>query len=186
MKLHGSYTSPYVRHCRIALMHSGLTWEFVETDYYASAEGSPTKRVPFLADNGSIFTDSTSILSYIAEKSGGRFLHDSNDVELYCMANTVLDAARDLFLLEREDITPSGSEYLTRQSDRIQTGLDELGELISSSQSSEMTGGRLRLACFLDWALFRNRITLDSSSALKAFLDESQSYPHFKETAPAE
>ena len=33
MKLFGSYTSPYVRHCRIVLAQNGQDCEFVETDY---------------------------------------------------------------------------------------------------------------------------------------------------------
>ena len=51
MKLFGSFTSPYVRHCRIALMQSGLDWEMAELDIHTSNDpGTPTLRVPFLED----------------------------------------------------------------------------------------------------------------------------------------
>ena len=62
MELFGSFTSPYVRHCRVVLAHTGLDCEFVETDYDQSAARSPTRRVPFLRDGDRMLTDSASIL----------------------------------------------------------------------------------------------------------------------------
>jgi len=43
LELYGSYTSPFVRHCRIALLESGLAFTFVETDQVSSAKLSPTQ-----------------------------------------------------------------------------------------------------------------------------------------------
>ena len=50
MELFGSYTSPYVRHCRIAFKETGLAYSFTETDHDMSAKLSPAK-VPFLHHN---------------------------------------------------------------------------------------------------------------------------------------
>ena len=55
MKLYGSFTSPFARHCRIVLLETGQACDFVETDYAASAAASPAKKVPFLQD-GDIVT----------------------------------------------------------------------------------------------------------------------------------
>lgn len=73
MQLFGSYTSPFVRHCRIALIETGLDCEFVETDYAESARRSPTKKVPYLQDKDVMLFDSCSILKYLREKAGGTF-----------------------------------------------------------------------------------------------------------------
>ena len=62
MKLYGSYTSPYVRHCRIVIEQLGLACDFVEADYTLSAKKSPSMKVPFLQDGDLQLTDSTSIL----------------------------------------------------------------------------------------------------------------------------
>ena len=38
MELFGSYTSPYVRHCRIALLETDTKFSLTETDYDTSAK----------------------------------------------------------------------------------------------------------------------------------------------------
>ena len=49
MKIYGNSPSPFVRHCRIALIESGLDFEFlIDTDYQLSRQRSPTQRIPFL------------------------------------------------------------------------------------------------------------------------------------------
>lgn len=52
MKLFGSYTSPFVRHCRIVLALNEQKFELVPTDYAQSAQNSPAKRVPYFTHNG--------------------------------------------------------------------------------------------------------------------------------------
>lgn len=47
MELFGSYTSPFVRHCRIALLETKTKFSFTETDFETSAKLSPAKRFPF-------------------------------------------------------------------------------------------------------------------------------------------
>jgi glutathione S-transferase len=105
MKLHGSFTSPYVRHCRIALMESGLNWSFVETDHDNSARLSPSKKIPFLTDGDMLLSDSSSILMYIREKAGQPFISDALDFDLFCLINTLLDAAINRFYLAKDGIT---------------------------------------------------------------------------------
>ncbi|RZA06776.1 MAG: hypothetical protein EOO68_04495 [Moraxellaceae bacterium] len=76
MKLYGSYTSPFVRHCRIAILETHGECEFIETDQAVSAAKSPTKRVPFFEDGEIFLTDSNAILKYLREKSGQIYLAD--------------------------------------------------------------------------------------------------------------
>ena len=91
MKLFGSYTSPYVRHCRIVLARNGQDCRFVETDYEQSAELSPARRVPFLYDDKLMLTDSASILRYLREKAGQPFFPDIRDYDLFLLVNTAMD-----------------------------------------------------------------------------------------------
>ena len=184
MKLYGSYTSPYVRHCRIVIDQLGLKCDFIEADYAMSAEKSPSMKVPILEDADLHLTDSTSILLHFYNKSGKPFISSSEDMDVYAMINTVLDTAINLFLLENDDLTPESSNYLTRQASRIEKGLDAL-ENSSILTADENNIGATRLICFLDWALFRNRISLDGRPKLQAFVDRMNTSAVIKKTAPA-
>ena len=124
----GSFTSPFVRHCRIALLEEQFEFELIETDGEASAAQSPTKRVPFLKDGDIQLTDSSSILKYAREKAGKTFLKDLQDYDQYCLVNTVLDSCVNLFLLERHGLSADANSYLQRQSQRIESGLTELNQ----------------------------------------------------------
>lgn len=126
MKLYGSFTSPFVRHCRIALLEANLACEFIETDAAASAVKSPTKKVPFFEDGAIALSDSSSILKYLREINGGTFCADAREYDQLCLVNTLMEAAINLFFLERDGITPTQSAYLTRHSARIESGLAEL------------------------------------------------------------
>lgn len=183
MQLFGSYTSPFVRHCRIALLETGLPCDFVETDYAASAVGSPAQRVPYLEDDHIQLHDSAAILKYLRSKAGQPFLDDAVDYDRFCLVNTALDTTVNVFLLERDGITPQQSAYLQRQSNRIASSLEALNGASLPAQAP-YSDADLRLACFLDWALFRNRFTLDAYPQLAAFLENANSYEHFRVTAP--
>jgi glutathione S-transferase len=194
MKLFGSYTSPFVRHCRIALLEGQaqgtLECEFVETDIVSSGKLSPTKKVPFLTDtnNGEEIelTDSASIVMYLREQSGQIFFNSATDFNLFCNVNTVLDAAVNLFFLELKDkILPAEGSYLERHNERVLSALQYFNEQPYSSQAP-FTDGELRLACFLDWGLFRKRINIDGLANLQALLKAARSYDVFAQTAPPE
>ena len=160
MKLYGSYTSPYVRQCRIVLAQTGMECELVETDHAQSAEQSPTCRVPFLRDVDAMLTDSASILRHLREQAGQRFFPAIEDFDFFLLVNTAMDSAVNLFLLERDGVTPASSAYLARQQRRVVQVLDELERRIDgvTDQSGD---GMIRLGCFLSWALFRQRIVLE-------------------------
>ena len=192
MKLYGSYTSPFVRHCRIALLEGQaqgtLECEFIETDIVSSGKLSPTKKVPFLTDSKDSkeieLTDSASILMYLREQSGQTFFNDATDFNLFCNVNTVLDASVNLFFLELKDnILPTEGSYLERHRERVLSALTYFNESKYSTQAP-FTDGELRLACFLDWGLFRNRISLEGLENLQALLNAAREYDVFSQTAP--
>ena len=93
MKLFGSTTSPYVRHCRVLLDHAKLEYELIPTDQTQSNQAVATKRVPFLQDGELQLTDSMSIIRYIREKADQAFCSSVIELDQFCLANTALDSA---------------------------------------------------------------------------------------------
>lgn len=184
MKLHGSYTSPFVRHCRVACAQEGIAFEFVEVDHAASAEQSPAAKMPYLTGiDGGLLSDSSSILKYIRERAGGRFLADLADFETFALANTVVDSMINVFLLETEGFGAEQIRYIGRQQKRIAGGLGALNDRIAGAGIAQ--DGALRCACMLDWALFRGRLAnLDNHANLKALLAAANAEPAFADTAP--
>ncbi len=183
MQLYGSYTSPYVRHCRVALAQSNLEYEFIETDYTMSASQSPTAKVPYLADGSLSLNDSSSILKYIREKSGESFLQDIRDYDNFAMATTVLDACINLFLIENDGFGPAEIAYLQRQKNRVDSGIKELNRRIDPAQGIN-SDGALRCACFVGWALFRKRIDISGLDNLIGLMEAANRVPAFASTAP--
>ena len=184
MKIYGSFTSPFVRHCRIALLESDLPCEFIETDAVQSAQISPTKKVPLLVDGDITLTDSSSILRYLREKSGAPFMPDILDFELFNMTNTVMDACVNIFFLEKFDnVTEEQSSYIGRQKARVLTGLEALNEAELSAQLP-LSDGLIRLACFLDWGIYRERIELKKLTNLTRLLDVARTDANFIKTVP--
>ncbi len=183
MKIHGSYTSPYVRHIRIVSAQIGIECEFVETDYEQSAVQSPTCRVPFLVDGELMLTDSTSILKYLREKAGQEFFTDVREFDLFLLVNTAMDSSVNLFLLEKDGVTPDTSAYLARQQRRVGQTLDELERRIEGMDQAG-DDAAIRLGCFLSWALFRQRLSLDDHPRLAEFQRKFESDPAIAATHP--
>ena len=183
MKLFGSYTSPFVRHCRVALKQSELKFEFIEADEAMRKAHSSTDKVPFFTDADLTLSDSSSILKYVREKSGAAFLADISDFENFTITNTLLDSAINLFLLENEGFGADRISYLGRQKSRVDNGLIALNERIDP-QLGTTSDSTLRCACFIDWGLFRNRFSIDGLSNLEHLLKISNQDKDFAETAP--
>lgn len=184
MKLYGSYTSPFVRHCRTVLLETGLPYEFVETAAGSSVNKSPTKKVPYLEDGDLKLSDSSSIVMHLRQKAGSPFLAEVADYDLYCLVNTLLDTGINVFLFERLDgLLPQNSKYLQRQVARLESGLAELERRPLPSEPP-LNDDAIRLACFLDWGLFRKRFTFDEYPKLTAFYELARSWEPFAKTAP--
>lgn len=186
MILYGSYTSPFVRQCRIAFLSANIDFEFVDTDYADSNEKSPAKKVPFLQDGDLTLTDSSSILLHIKQKSGQAGFVDVVDFDLFALTNTALDAEVNLFILSGSGITPENNDYMLRQRNRVNACLAELNTRISSAEivDHKYTDGQLRLACFLAWGVFRNRFSIEEFSGLNDFLSTINTWELFEATTP--
>ena len=184
MELFGSTTSPFVRHCRIALEQEQIEYTFTQADYKRSATESPMQKVPYLKDGELYLTDSSSILKYIREKSGDKhFCADIKEFEHFTMVNTLLDTAINIFLLERSGITADNVNYLQRQKQRLDTGLTALSQWVIPAQVIE-SDAHIRCACFIDWAIFRERLMFDDHPVLLALLEKAQAEALFQKTNP--
>lgn len=184
MKLFGSYTSPFVRHCRIVLALNEQKFELVPTDYAQSAQNSPAKRVPFFTHDDLKLHDSSSILRYLRNLAGQGFCDTIEDFDLYCLVNTAMDTTINLFLLERDDIKADDVGYLQRQYSRVVAILDELNQR-DWPEADPLNDAHLRLACFLSWAQFRERLDNQQWPKLQTFLASVNQQPWFANTHPA-
>nr|WP_010132001.1 glutathione S-transferase N-terminal domain-containing protein [Microbulbifer agarilyticus] len=184
MKLFGSFTSPFVRHCRIALMQSGLDWEMAELDIHTSKDpGTPTLRVPFLEDGALTLTDSTPIVKHVREKAGQEFITDVKDLDRYCLANTLLDSAINLFLLERSGLDLNENVYTRRQQKRVDLILHELNSAPIPAVGA-FGDADYRVAVGVAWGQFRNRFSIEGHSNLVRLLELAGEDAAFVATAP--
>jgi glutathione S-transferase len=183
MKLYGSYTSPFVRHCRIVLLETSIDCEFIETDQAASAVKSPTKRVPFLEDGDIFLTDSSAIIKYLREKSGSHFCSTTEELNKFCLVNSALDTVVNLFFIKRDGVDISGIPYLQRQAARIQSTLEELNNIKFSLQAP-YDDADLRLGCFMGWAKLRNQVDFSVYPQLEKFYQGILGYGAFERTMP--
>ena len=183
MELFGYINSPFVRHVCIALAETQLPYTFNTIDGDISAKLSPTKKVPFLKDGDLLLSDSTSILRYIRDQAGQPFLAKVQDLDAYCLINTLMDSTINLFLLERSGVSFEGVAYIERQQKRISEGLAHLNQL-AISQAQYDHDVVLRLQCFLAWAVFRNRFTLEGLNNLQTLLASCEHEATFIATHP--
>ncbi len=185
MQLFGSFTSPYVRHIRIVLARTGQECDFVETDYAASAEQSPAARVPFLHDGDRKLTDSLSILRLLRERAGQAFFPSLDEFDRFLLVDTTMDTAVNLFLLERDGLGPAQAPYLERQQSRVRQCLEALEQALEPDPPAPDTDFALRLGCFLSWALFRERLSLDQLPSLAMFQQRFEDDPLVAATHPS-
>ena len=143
--------------------------------------------MPFLYDDKLMLTDSASILRYLREKAAQAFFPDIRDYDLFLLVNTAMDSTVNLFLLERDGITPADCGYLVRQRGRVEDTLAYLDRHLGNQDAplDHASDGMLRLGCFLSWALFRKRISLDDHPALAEFQRRFESDPAIAATHPA-
>lgn len=183
-ELFGSYTSPFVRHCRIALLQSKLPWTFMETQFSEQTPLSPTMKVPYFRSAECTLTDSSSILRFVREQAKQTFLPEVAAYDLYCTTTTALDAGINIVLMERMDgLSVTTSSYLARQQARLDATLVVL-EARDLPTTFDLHDEYIRLACFLGWGIYRKRFDLVAYPQLQAFHRAAATHDAFAQTCP--
>lgn len=181
MQLHGTYTSPYVRHCRIVVAQENVNCGFVETTAGESGAYTATLRVPFLVDGDLQLNDSLSIIRHLRAQNDHKLFRDASDLDFFCTVNTALDTAVNIFQFERDGIITGA--YLDLQRDRLAGLFHELNEK-PSHFDGQWTDAWIRLACLLGWVRFRDRYDVSQHPSLECFLAGADRWSLFAETTP--
>lgn len=182
LKIFGSTTSPFVRHCRIAALQEGHEFELVIADYATSAKENPTSKVPYMQDGDTFLTDSSSIIHHIRYKGNKTFLPTTAEAELYFLGSTTLDTGINLFLLEKDGIIES--DYLTRQRGRLVSCFETMEAAAAKWDGADMNDAVVRLGCLLTWFTYRDRFDYSSYKSLVAMDQKLSENEHFIATAP--
>ncbi|CAM3838263.1 glutathione S-transferase family protein [Rheinheimera salexigens] len=188
MKLFGSQTSPYVRRIRLALADTPyqliMLNIFDGPDRATLIKYNPVRKVPMLLDGAQLVFDSGVIYRYLAEKFDWPKLSwaEENQVTVINAAN---DSMVELLLCKRSglDIDPKKLFY-SLQHERVEGAFKVLEQQVILGQYDQWNYSSIALYCLLDWALYRELISLDAFIHLEQFHQKNQQQPFVAESDP--
>jgi glutathione S-transferase len=202
MKLYGTTTSPFVRRVRIVALELGVPFELIST---ATPEGDAElrRRTPLWKIPTAVFTeggaerilwDSHTLIDYLLERHGPGPLRPSTAGDPWHERNLIhaidgaLEAAIQVFYLERDGIAPSAAPYLGKQNQRIASVLSWVESQLKGTaffEDARLGLAELALLTTLDWMVFRNRYPVAQHPRLMEFLRAHAGRPSVKQTYPA-
>jgi glutathione S-transferase len=179
--LYGSKTSPFVR--RIRILMDQISYEFKELSIFEEQHASilkkinPINQIPVLVDRENTIWDSRVIFNYL--NSIHRFQNmDWKDENQLTAIDGALNSGVSLLLMKRSGINISDSlMYVNRQKERIESILDYLKPYIKDEGLHEWNFHSISLYCFLDWANFREIISLENRPECMSFLEQHKTKP---------
>jgi glutathione S-transferase len=170
----GSQTSPFVR--RIRMLMEDLPYEFKEMNIFETGDAlnlnkiNPLNQIPVLLDGDLKVWDSRQIFNYInlIHKLHNMSWEDENTL-------TAIDGAMNsgvsLLLMKRSGMkTDEPYMFINRQKERMESVLDYLKPFSENHGLKDWNFLSMSLYCFLDWALFRGLINIDSHPECQKFL----------------
>ncbi|GAA3961552.1 glutathione S-transferase N-terminal domain-containing protein [Allohahella marinimesophila] len=178
MQVIGSYTSPFVRKVRVALIEHGLPFDFrEETPYTADTpvrDFNPLVKVPAFVDaNGETWFDSALILAVLETQKaeGGASLLPSDAVpqlqvrRLETLADGIGDAGVLMFMEKKRDESEQSASWIARQQEKVDNGFAfferYLTERLDKDFLHDFDGGLglsaadIALVCVLEWYTLR-------------------------------
>jgi glutathione S-transferase len=179
--LYGSKTSPFVR--RIRILMDQISHEFKELSIFEEQDASllkminPVNQIPVLVDRENTIWDSRVIFNYL--NSIHRFQNmDWKDENQLTAIDGALNSGVSLLLMKRSGINISDSlMYVNRQKERIESILDYLKSYIKDEGLQEWNFHSISLYCFLDWANFREIISIENRPECRSFLEQHKTKP---------
>jgi glutathione S-transferase len=202
MKLYGTTTSPYTRRVRVVATELGVPFEWVST---ATAEGeaelrrhTPLWKVPtaIFTEGGTERTlwDSHVIIDYLISRqglgpfrpaTGGEQWHERN---LINAIDGALDAAINVFYLERDGVSATAASYLGKQTQRTAATLGWVESQLRGTtffEDKRFSLADLALITTLDWLDFRKRYPISQHPKLVEFQRAHAERPSLRQTYPA-
>jgi glutathione S-transferase len=200
MKLIGTLTSPYTRKVRIVLAEKKIDYEFeVDSPWAAETQVpgiNPLGKVPVLVlDDSTVLFDSRVIVEYIDSVApNNKLMPESNreraEVKRWCaVADGICDAASLIFLERKRPQTQQSAEWITRQHDKIDRGIEYMAAQLGEGNwcmGTHFSLSDVGAGCALGYINFRFP-EIDWSSKypnLARLYDKMMSRPAFAETAP--
>lgn len=176
--LYGSKTSPFVRRLRVLMENT--PHEFKELSIFEGQDAitlnkiNPLNQIPVLVDGEQNIFDSRVIFNHLNSKHQFQKL-DIQDENLLTAIDGAMNAGVSLLLMKRSGInTNEPFMYVQRQKERIESVLDYLGPYIKDRALKTWDFHSMSLYCFLDWATFREIITIDHRPDCQNFLKHYQ------------
>ncbi len=173
--LYGSQTSPFVRRLRM-LLH-GHPLEFREIHFFEAQDAAflnkinPLNQVPVLQHGEKTIWDSRQIFQYLNEIHQFQKLN-WEDENLLTGIEGAMDSGVALLLMKRSGMNiEENFMYVMRQKDRIESVLDYLRPYLETVGHIRFDFAAMTIYSFLDWALFRNIITIEKRPECRKFLD---------------
>ncbi len=177
-QLYGSKTSPFVRRIRVLL--ENIPFDFKEMNIFETQDAlelnriNPINQIPVLVDGENTIWDSRMIFNYL--NTIHRFQNmDWQDENLLTAIDGAIGAGVSLLMMKRSGIPLDGSlMYVGRHQDRIESILNYLAPYLKEKELKEWNFHTISLYCFLDWAHFRDIISLDHRPEYQHFLQQHQ------------
>lgn len=189
----GSQRSPFVRICRLLMIHHQIPFEFQLLNFVedtADAERlskqTPINKVPILIEGDQKIFDSRVIVNYLLQKHRLAPLSLEEENWVSCVYSC-MDAGVILFLMRRDgyDLNSSGF-FLSRQKQRLPDNLNYLKSWATSldpARSCDWNYGSMSLFSFLYWAQARELLDLSLYAEMSDFMERFQNQPGVRETS---
>lgn len=178
--LYGTTTSPFVR--RIRLLLGDLPYDLKEINPYDEQGGSelnkinPINQIPVLVDGKNVIWDSRQIFNYLnsIHKFQEMTLDDEN---LLTVIDGMMSAGVTLMQLKRSGLEAHSDFFLnTRSRERMESTLNYLKPFLLSDKSSQWNFHTMSIISFLEWAIFREIISINNYPECISFLARHNSH----------
>jgi len=179
--LYGSKTSPFVRRLRVLMENT--PYDFKELSIFEGQDAitlnkiNPLNQIPVLVDGEQNIWDSRVIFNHLNSKH--HFQKMGLDEEnLLTAIDGAMNSGVSLLLMKRSGInTNEPFMYVQRQKERIESVLDYLKPFIQDRGLKTWDFHSMSLYCFLDWATFRELISIEHRPDCQNFLKHYQEKP---------
>ncbi len=164
------------------LMHD-MPYEFKEMNVFEAQDAvllnkiNPLNQIPVLQDGEKTIWDSRQIFQYLNQKHQFQTMnwHDEN---LLTAIEGAMASGITLLLMKRSGMNIEENFMFTaRQKDRIESVLDYLKPSFNDKALKEWNFASMTTFSFLDWATFRNIVSLEKRPECRKFLDQHAHRP---------